>query len=277
MKEKIFQLLKNKYAHLGLGDDVLMLQAATLDGMGIVTEDNIETVTAAQKAFLEGLQKQTDKRVTESIKKTTDDLSKKHEEELKKKDEEYAKKRDDETKKRKEDDERKDAEDAERKRREEAGKDIDAVRKLLDEMRNEFTQSKADYEAKIADLNNTTRSEREDLLNQIKALTESSKQISEGYEALKKEREEAKANEAKAARAKMIYDKAVSLGIPKSRIDEGFVIAEDADETTINSYLSTVATNAKAAQLPNRNVFPPDKGSEPSKEEIDAIVSSMVH
>ena len=289
MKQKIFQALKNKYSHLGLGDDVLSLQAATLEGMGFVTDDNLETVISAQQAFLEGLQKQTDKRVTESIKKTTDELGKKHEEELKAKEAEARAKAKEEAEKeakakaeaaakaKKEEEERKAAEEAERKRREEAEKHVpDAVKKLLDEMRNELTQSKTGYEEQIKQLIESHKSESDKLQADIKALTESSKQMSEGYAALKKEREEALAKEAKAARAKMILDKALSLGIPQSRIDEGFVIADDADENKIDAYLSIVAKNSKASTLPGNRFLSPATGDEPSKDEVDNIASSLV-
>ncbi len=57
MKEKIFQLLKQEYKSLGLGDEVLQAHAEMLDKMGLVTDDNIETVVASQKDFLESLQR----------------------------------------------------------------------------------------------------------------------------------------------------------------------------------------------------------------------------
>lgn len=48
MKDKIFQLLKQEYKSLGLGDEVLQAHAEMLDKMGLVTDDNIETVVASQ-------------------------------------------------------------------------------------------------------------------------------------------------------------------------------------------------------------------------------------
>lgn len=281
MKDRIFRELKNKYSHLGLGDDVLLLQSSALADLGIVTEDNISTVVAAQQTFLEGLQKQTDKRVSESIKKTTADLGKKHEEELKAKEEETKAKTlaevEEKAKAEKEEAERKAAEEAERKKREEASKQIpDAVKKLLEEMRSELSQTKTGYEAQIKVLTENHKSESEKLQADIKALLESSKKMSEGYEALKKERDEAKAKEAKLARAKMILDKAHGLGIPQTRIDEGFVIADDADEATIDSYLSVVAKNSKASVLPGKRSFPLGTENEPAKEDVENIASSLV-
>ena len=69
MKDKIFQLLKQEYKSLGLGDEVLQAHAEMLDNMGLVTDDNIETVVASQKSFLESLQKDNDRRVTDAKKK----------------------------------------------------------------------------------------------------------------------------------------------------------------------------------------------------------------
>ena len=69
MKDKIFQLLKQEYKSLGLGDEVLQAHAEMLDKMGLVTDDNIETVVASQKSFLESLQKDNDRRVTDAKKK----------------------------------------------------------------------------------------------------------------------------------------------------------------------------------------------------------------
>ena len=69
MKDKIFQLLKQAYKSLGLGDEVLMAHAEMLANTGIVTEDNVSIVVDSQKSFLESLQKENDRRVTDAKKK----------------------------------------------------------------------------------------------------------------------------------------------------------------------------------------------------------------
>jgi len=68
-KTKIFDALKREYARLGLGDSLLQALADSLANSGFVTDENLESVIAGQKAYLEGLQKSNDKRVTEAIEK----------------------------------------------------------------------------------------------------------------------------------------------------------------------------------------------------------------
>lgn len=72
MKNQLFSKLKQAYASLGLGDDFLQAQADSLAAMGLVTEENIESVVLSQKAFLESVQKTNDKRVTDAVKKAND-------------------------------------------------------------------------------------------------------------------------------------------------------------------------------------------------------------
>ena len=69
MKEKILGKLKQAYSQLGLGDAILTAQAESLANSGFVTDENIDAIVAAQKPFLEGLQKANDSRVTEAVKK----------------------------------------------------------------------------------------------------------------------------------------------------------------------------------------------------------------
>lgn len=114
MKDKIFQLLKQEYKSLGLGDEVLQAHAEMLDNMGLVTDDNIETVVASQKSFLESLQKDNDRRVTDAKKKFEEAQKAKEEAERKAAEEEAKKKADEEAKKA--------AEEAEKKRLEELAK-----------------------------------------------------------------------------------------------------------------------------------------------------------
>jgi hypothetical protein len=99
MKEKIFQKLKQEFSHLGLGDVVLQAHADSLAAIGLVTDENINTVVSAQKGFLENLQKTSDKRVTDAAAKAKADAKKELEaEEAKKKAEEEAKRQEEQTK-----------------------------------------------------------------------------------------------------------------------------------------------------------------------------------
>lgn len=59
--------------------------------------------------------------------------------------------------------------------------------------------------------------------------------------------------EAKAVRQAMITSKAKELKISQGRIDEGFVISDDADETAIGEYLSKVRQNEVSKGLESRN------------------------
>lgn len=58
-----------------------------------------------------------------------------------------------------------------------------------------------------------------------------------------------KAKESQAARLSLILGKAKELGIPEWRINEGFTIADDADETAINTTLSGIKQNIVTAGL----------------------------
>ena len=105
MKEKIFQKLKQEFSHLGLGDVILQAHAESLAAIGLVTDENIDTVISAQKGFLENLQKTSDKRVTDAVSKAKADAKKEIEtEEAKKKAEEEVKMQEEQAKREKEKD-----------------------------------------------------------------------------------------------------------------------------------------------------------------------------
>lgn len=290
MKDKIFQRLKTVYSHLGLGDDVLALQAQTLSDLGLVTEDNIETVVAAQKSFLEGLQRAADKRATDAATKAKAELAKQHEEELKKKAEEEAQKKAAEEaakaaaeaeakKKADEEAQRKAAEEAERKRQEEMQKAEmpESVRKILEEFTANAAQKDKEYADTIAKLTNASNDMKALFEKQLKELTDGNASLKKEYDALKKENEEKRKADAARARQDMILAKARELNIPQSRIDEGFVIKDDADEAAITEYLSTVAKNVRANALPDRRTpFSIDSNKEVGKEEMAEIAKSLV-
>lgn len=266
MKDKIFQLLKQEYKSLGLGDEVLQAHAEMLDKMGLVTDDNIETVVASQKSFLESLQKDNDRRVTD------------------------AKKKFEEAQKAKEDAERKAAEEAEKKRLEELAKKNEMPDYLKKYFEEQAAEKKASEEARFK--------EREEFKKLVETLTqkntdqaktyneqmeEQSKTIKELQETIQKQAEEAKAKEEAAAKAKAkadhdakILSKAKELGIPESRINEGFTLSDDATDETIETYLSKVANNYKALQQPQFGGSYRASEGEPTKEEVDNVAASLV-
>ena len=120
------------------------------------------------------------------------------------------------------------------------------------------------------------KAEKEASDKTIKELLASVKTMKEGYDAMKSENDKFKAEKTAAERKNSIISKAKELGIPQYRIDEGFAIADDADESKITEYLTKVATNTKLQTLPsNRGVYPLSDGA-PSKENVDAIAKAMV-
>lgn len=97
MKEKIFEGLKQAYSSLGLDESFLKAQASSLASLGFVTDENLSAVISAQKDVLEGIQRNTDSRVTSATKKAREtalkEFEEKAKEEAKKKAEEEARKK----------------------------------------------------------------------------------------------------------------------------------------------------------------------------------------
>lgn len=230
MKEKIFQKLKQGYSHLGLDDDVLQAHADALSAIGLVTDENIDNVVNAQKSFLEGLQKNYDKRATSAAEKAKEEAKKEFEDAAKAAAEEKA---------------RREKEEQERREKEKGMPDW--------------------YKAEKAASEKT-----------IKDLMDSFKAMKDGYDAMKKENDTFKAEKAAAERKNLIISKAKELGIPQYRIDEGFAIADDADEAKLTEYLTTVANNTKAQTLPGNHGAFPLADNKPSKEDVKAIAKSLV-
>lgn len=282
MKDKIFQLLKQEYKSLGLGDEVLQAHAEMLDKMGLVTDDNIETVVASQKSFLESLQKDNVRRVTDAKKKFEEAQKAKEDAERKAAEEEAKKKADEEAKKA--------AEEAEKKRLEELAKKNEMPDYLKKYFEEQTAEKKASEEARTK--------EREEFKKLVETLTqkntdqakayneqmeEQSKTIKELQETIQKQADEAKAKEEAAAKAKAkadhdakILSKAKKLGIPDSRIDEGFNLSDDATDEAIDTYLSKVANNYKALQQPQFGGSYRASEGEPTKEEVDNVAASLV-
>lgn len=282
MKEKIFQLLKQEYKSLGLGDEVLQAHAEMLDKMGLVTDDNIETVVASQKDFLESLQKDNDRRVT--------DAKKKFEEAQKAKEDAERKAAEEEAKKKAEEEAKKAAEEAEKKRLEELAKKNEMPDYLKKYFEEQAAEKKASEEARTK--------EREEFKKLVETLTQKntdqtkvyneqmeaqSKTIKELQDTIQKQAEEAKAKEEAAAKAKAkadhdakILSKAKKLGIPESRINEGFTLSDDATDEAIETYLSKVANNYKALLQPQFGGSYRASEGEPTKEDVDNVAASLV-
>jgi hypothetical protein len=136
---------------------------------------------------------------------------------------------------------------------------------------------KAEYEKQIADLKKLRNPEEkpDDLEVKVNALFDAK------YKAeitpLKQEIEAHKAKEAGEKRNASILAKAKELGIPQSRIEEGFAIAPDADEKAIGEHLAKVAKNTVAMSVESGRdgVFPISSPLEQAKAEADAWAESL--
>lgn len=141
--------------------------------------------------------------------------------------------------------------------------DIDKVRNEKSTLQKELDELKAKGEKKPDE---KKTEEKDDLEARLDALLEAKmKPLQDklsGYEA----------KETKAARQSLILSKAKELKISQERIDEGFVISDDADEATIGTYLSKVRQNevAKGLESKNEGMFalstPEAKGKELAKD-----------
>lgn len=250
MKAKIFNALKTSYSHLGLGDEILQLHAENLASTGLVTDDNLNVIISSQSQYLANLQKLNDRRVNEAVAKTKKDAE---DEAAKKKEAEEAAKK-------------AAAEEAAKKKAEE-----EEARKAEELKKNTEIP---DWYKKMLDEQNAAKKEMEE---QMKQLMETNKSLSANYEAMKKEADTAKAAAAAAQRQEFILNKAKELGIPQYRIDEGFAFASDATEEAITSKLTTIASNVKTSNLPNRpNAFPITEGGELSSEDLKSIAKGLV-
>lgn len=162
----------------------------------------------------------------------------------------------------------------------------EAQKKAKEDARREFTDAakRAEEEAKRKAEDEAMRRKQEEqmpdwYLAEKEANAKSNeiiKKLAESFEAMKKENEAFKLEKAAAERKNLILSKAKELGIPEYRIKEGFSIAEDADETTITEYLTSVSNNIKAFSLPSNKEAFPMSGPDLKKEDLDSVAKSLV-
>lgn len=177
MKIKLFNALKQDHSKLGLSDEVLQAYAESLVATGLVTEENLATVSKGQEPSLKAYQSSIDKERTE----------------------------------------------------------------------------KANYKSELESLKakggdpkpnpQPTPTPTDELDPKVKAYLDSV------VNPIQTELNAYKAKESQAARQSLILGKAKELGIPEWRINEGFVITDDADETSINTTLSGIKQNLVTAGL----------------------------
>lgn len=92
---------------------------------------------------------------------------------------------------------------------------------------------------------------------------------------LKQQLAEKEAAEARLARAQKITTKAKELGVPEWRINEGFVIADDADDTAIEGVLKGVKQNIVTAGLEEKSAFPLATAQSVIDDDAKAFVSRL--
>ncbi len=251
MKTKIFDKLKQGYASLGLGDEFFQAHAEALANLGLVTDENIDSVVGAQKSFLESVQKSNDKRVTDAVSKANKTATEKQTA----------------------------AEKAAKEKEDALQKQIDELKKQLEkqpEPPTPPTPTKDDeIDEKIKAANAETAKLIASMQEQLKAMQEEGVKSKADIEKLQNEKAELERKQAAAARQAMILAKAKELNIPQSRIDEGFVIAEDADDKAIGDYLTKVAANIKNNSLPTNPHFSM-QGKEVTQQDADDIAGKIV-
>lgn len=254
MKAKIFEKLKQVYAPLGLGDAFLQARAELLANLGFVTDENIESVIAAQRAELESIQKSNDKRATDAIAAE------------KKKAEEAAAAA-------------KATTDAEIQKHLAKIKELeDKIKKDKDPKEQTGTIDEDKIKALIAEARKADSDELKSLKTTLEALQKGNKELEEYKAQAEKEKADREKAQAAADRKAKIENKAKELGIPEYRIKEGFVIADDADDAAIETHLSGIAQNIKVNLLPGHQAgahLP--SGDKATKEEVDGIAATLIH
>lgn len=305
MKEKIFQKLKTKYSSLGLGDEILLAHAEMLASTGFVTDDNMDSIVDGQKSYLEGLQKANDKRATEAAETAKKNARKEFDEEQAKKEAEAkaaaekaekeaaekaaAEKAAKEAKEKadKEAQEKAAKEEEERKRLEEmkknqeipqAVKDMQAdLLKKIQEERQKADDDRKAFTELLEQMRKSSEESNKALIEKLNAQTEANRTLSETITAMKTENDRIKAEAQKKARQEGIINKAKELGIPKSRIEEGFAITDDMDEDAIVNHLNVVAANYKALNLSEHRPFGQQlENKEATEEELKAVAGALV-
>lgn len=255
MNKKLFDALKQAYPQLGLSDEILRHHADMLAATLTITDDNLAAVVAAQGDYLKGLQAENDKRATSAIAKAKataeadkqaaiDEAVKAAIETERKRAAAEAKKKADE------------AAEAEKARTE--PEYLTAFRKELEAKEKKAAEREAALGKRIDDLLKVNESQGAALST------------------LQKENEAMKAKAAKAAREALINNTAKELGIPGWRIDEGFVLADDADESAIKETLGKVANNLKVNTMQGSGGFVLDDNRKVTDEEAAAIADRLM-
>lgn len=123
-------------------------------------------------------------------------------------------------------------------------KELDEAKKLAEQKTaGEPAPVKHEDKKEIPDWYKADKAARD---KELEELRNAYKVLSESHNALKTENDTFKAEKAAEERKNHIISKANELGIPQYRIDEGFVIPDNASDEAIADYLGKVANNIKA-------------------------------
>ena len=239
MNEKLFQKLRTTYASLGLGDALIKAHADTLAASGLVTDENIETIVAAQKGLLETFQKTNDKRATDAIQTAREKAEKEHAEAIAK-----------------------------------LQAELDAAKKLAGQ---QTPPQAGQQQQQPSGVPEWYKAESEANAKRYAEIVNANKALTDSLAAIKKENEDFRAARAAQERKDLIAKVSTDLGIPAWRQEEGFNIAADATPEAITEYLTKVSNNIKAQTLPSHGIgLPMGANGQIDKEQLDALASSIV-
>lgn len=254
MTDTILARLKTAYSPLGLGEPILKALAASLASTGLVTDDNVDAVVAAQKEGLVAIQKSNDKRVGEALDKAK----------------------------------------AEADRRAEAARaELEGLRSKVAELTAAAEAAKAPAQApappaapapQVAPAPDDRKWFEEEksamlaeLEGRMRAFAEGNKSLTEAVEGLRRENEAMKAAEAQRAREAFIAGKARELGIPEWRMQEGFSLAPDAADDAVVEHLTRVAEHIRAQALPAGGaMLALGAGAKPDPAQMEEIARRLV-
>ena len=232
MTQKIFDSLKRAYASLGLDENFLMAHATTLEALGLVTEENLESVVSAQKPLLEAAQKENDRRVSEAVQKTRkaveDEKKAQEEAEAKIRAEKQAAQKEKEEKDRKTSEQkelerlRKEAEEARRK-----AEELAASQAATEKEKREAVELAAKLESEARaraekEASEKAESEKSDMQRQIDALRKAAGEVPGWYEREKEAQETQLSALRKSVESLLAENRKLSEGVTslKSRNDE---------------------------------------------------------
>lgn len=255
MQEKLFSALKQAYPQLGLSDEILRHHSKMLVAALQVTDENLAKIVEMQKDFLQGLQVENDKRTTSALAKAKVTAENERQAAI--------------------DEAVKTALEAERKRVSDEAKKAEEEKRKEEQAKEEpefMTKFRKELEEK-----ERANAERESALTKkLEAVLKANEAQGKTLSELQKENEAMKAEAAKTARKNLISNIAKELNIPQWRADEGFVIAEDADEASIRESLNKVANNIKVNTMQGNGSFVIDGNTKVTEEEAKAIVNEIM-